>query len=243
MKPLTAEVKLSSYIMTAPGCWCRPMHYTTNMFIFILKGCWFYVVWYKPVNFILHYCPAALTVWVVAHTVNCRERKNTNKQPNIHLWNMFFFKIGRILTVSYLLLDQWVPVSGRGHRKLGSLWSAGVHSEVEAQATVPERSQNSLLHTEKNALSLMYNLGSLFLSYGFFSSNMIISVIFLTSTLLRPLKAQLGVFVQAHAPQFGHIFCWGGDECEAITTSSRRDLQQKKTKKSLAVETVVFSLG
>lgn len=50
----------------------------------------------------------------------------------------------------------------------------------------------------------------------------------LTAAVLRAVVAQLRVLVQAHAPQLDHIFGRGGDESEAVTTSSRRNLQQKK---------------
>lgn len=50
----------------------------------------------------------------------------------------------------------------------------------------------------------------------------------LTAAVLRALEAQLRVLVQAHAPQLDHVFGRGGDDSEAVTTSSGRDLQQKK---------------
>lgn len=50
----------------------------------------------------------------------------------------------------------------------------------------------------------------------------------LTAAVLCALEAQLRVLVQAHAPQLDHIFGRGGDESEAVTTSSRRDLQQSE---------------
>lgn len=44
---------------------------------------------------------------------------------------------------------------------------------------------------------------------------------------MAALEAQLRVLVQAHAPQLGHVLGRGGDESEAVTTSSRGDLRRR----------------
>lgn len=54
--------------------------------------------------------------------------------------------------------------------------------------------------------------------------------------MLSALKAQLRIFVQAHAPQFGHIFGWRRDESETVTTGSRGDLQQQQQKARSALQ-------
>lgn len=48
----------------------------------------------------------------------------------------------------------------------------------------------------------------------------------LTAAVLRALEAQLGVLVEAHPPHLDHVFGCRGDEREAVTTGSRRDLPQ-----------------
>lgn len=46
----------------------------------------------------------------------------------------------------------------------------------------------------------------------------------LTSVSYASLKSKLGVLVQAHAPHFGDVGGVRGQQCESITTGSRRYL-------------------
>lgn len=58
----------------------------------------------------------------------------------------------------------------------------------------------------------------------------------LTAAVLCPLEAQLRVFVETHSPQFDHIFGAGGDQCEPITTGSRRNLPRTQTRQKVELK-------
>lgn len=91
---------------------------------------------------------------------------------------------------------------------------AGAPPEVGPPGTVPTRTHSCELHI-RDGLAWAEPL-RVYEKFCLFKIKCI-----LTPALLRPLEAQLRVFIETHSPQFDHIFGAGGDECETITTGSR----------------------